>query len=131
MQRMAIITALAHEARKSLLLLEAVADCLGHDPTSGASDPLNGVILRRRRSAARLRSLLRAEGADRTLPPMGLPVVLDAGMVMAAEAKLLAYLERWLLRVDLPDDLRHLITEQREDVHQATLILSRIRAGNG
>lgn len=125
-----MIMALAHECRKSLQLLEALVAIRAADPARSQSDPLNGVVLRRRRSAAVLRSLLRLAGAERKLPPLIRPNAVDAYVVIAAEARLLAYLERQLARPELPQDLRNLISEQREDVLQATLILSRIRDSN-
>ena len=130
MQRTTIITAIAHESRKSLQFLEALSDARAADATRSQADPLNGVILRRRRNLAVLRTLSRAEGGERTQPPAWSPAQVDADMVIAAEARLLAHLERQLARPDLPDDLRALLTDHREDVLQAVLILPRIRDRN-
>lgn len=127
MQSTTIITALADECRKSLHLLEALGAIRAADPARSPSDPLNGVVLRRRRSAAVLRSLLRSARAEQTMTPPLRPREVDAATVIDAEARLLTYLERQLARPDLPHDLHSLITEQREEVLQATLILSRLR----
>ena len=123
--RSTILTALAHVCRKSLLLLEALSEARAVALIQ--NDPAKGVLLRRRRNVAILRPMLRAEGAERTLPP-AMPVAsVDIGKVIAAEADLLAYLERQIARSDVPDDLRSLITAYREDVLQAVLILQRLR----
>ena len=127
LQRTTIIMELAHESRKSLQLLEAFGQERTSDPARCQADPLHGVILRGRRNAAVLRGLLRAEGGERTHPPSARPATVDANAVIAAEAQLLAFLDRQLLRPDLPGDLRLLFSDHREDVHQATLILSHIR----
>ena len=124
-RRLTILTALAHVCRKSLLLLEALGEARATRPVQ--NDPVKGVLLRRRRNVAMLRTLLRAEGGERTYPPVPPVASVDADMVIAAEADLLAYLERQLARADLPDDLRSLITVYREDVLQAILILQRLR----
>ena len=124
-KRLTILTALAHVCRKSLLLLEA----FGAARATGLvqNDPVKGVLLRRRRNVAMLRTLLRAEGGERTYPPFPIPASVDADMVIAAEVDLLAYLERQLARADLPDDLHSLTSAYREDVLQAMLILQRLR----
>ncbi|MGQ0567359.1 MAG: hypothetical protein ACT4OK_20165 [Gemmobacter sp.] len=128
MQPTTIISALAHECRKSLLMLDALADARAQASPGALPGPLTGVILRRRRSAAVFRGLLRAAGIDRTLPPLPAPKSVDVDAVIAAEARFQALLERQLARPDLPDTLRTLIAEQREDVIQSTLILSRLRS---
>ncbi len=127
MQPATIISALAYECRKTLQMLEALAEIRAPDLAGGQPDPLTSVILRRRRNAAVLRSLLRAAGAERTLPPILRPTTVDLSAVMVGEARLLALQDRQLAHPDLPADLRTLIAEQREDVLQATLILQRLR----
>ena len=124
-KRLTILTALAHICRKSLLLLEALSEARATGLVQ--NDPVKGVLLRRRRNVAILRTLLRAEGGERTYPPFPPIASVDAAMVIAAEADLLAHLERQLARADLPDDLRSLVIAYREDVLQAMLILQRLR----
>ena len=123
--RSTILTALAHVCRKSLLLLEAFG--AARAAALVQNDPVKGVLLRRRRNVAILRTLLRADGGERTFPPLPPPAAVDADMVIATEAALLGHLERQLTRVDLPGDLRTLITAYREDVLQSMLILQRQR----
>ncbi len=127
-KRSTILTALAHVCRKSLLLLEALSDVRDGGP--GQSNPVKGILLRRRRNVAVLRSLLRAEGSERTYPPILRTASVDADMVIVAEATLLGSLERQLAHSDMPDDLRTLFADYREDVMQSMLILQRLRDRN-
>jgi hypothetical protein len=127
MLQITILTALAYETRKSLQLLETLAESRAANFSGTQTDPLNAVILRRRRHAAVLRSMMRAAGAERTQPPIMRPASIDLDTLIAAEARHLAFLERQQSRQELPEEMRNLIAEHREDVHQAALILSRLR----